>query len=133
MKQELANKEHRSISLPFPSAHTNNSVEDTKLSRALSATQQMLNLTNMINNIPNKVEPSKSEYYTIVCNVPESSSDDEKEQVPAEVNEEILEGSVEGNEDDVDENQVVQVEENICLVDNHDDLEGKLLVSYEWT
>ena len=91
----------------------------------------MLNLTNMINNIPNKVEPSKSEYYTIVCNVPESSSDDEKEQVPAEVNEEILEGSVEGNEDDVDENQVVQVEENICLVDNHDDLEGKLLVSYE--
>ena len=110
MKQELNNKEQRSISLPVPSSAS--SVEDTKLSRALSATQQMLNLTNMINSIPSKVEPSKSEYYTIVCNVPESSSDDEKNS-PG-IGEKSLESRVQSREEDSEEggSEVVRVEEN---------------------
>ena len=108
MKQELNNKEQRSISLPVPSSAS--SVEDTKLSRALSATQQMLNLTNMINSIPSKVEPSKSEYYTIVCNVPESSSDDEKNS-PG-IGEKSLESQVRSKEGGEGRSEVARVEEN---------------------
>jgi len=108
VKQELNNKEQRSISLPVPSSAS--SVEDTKLSRALSATQQMLNLTNMINSIPSKVEPSKSEYYTIVCNVPESSSDDEKNS-PG-IGEKSLESQVRSKEGGEGRSEVARVEEN---------------------